>query len=99
MMIGRTMTTVAAAIAATNLTHVASTIMASPAVAVVGTAAAFNRLRRAVLPALPEELPPLEKDSAQFYGAVGGVLCSTLWDPGSSVNLITPEFAKELQQQ
>ena len=51
------------------------------------------------MPALPEELPSLEPDIAQFYGAVGGVLCSTLWDPGSSVNLITPEFAKELQQR
>ena len=48
---------------------------------------------------LPEELPPLDDGVAQFYGAVGGTLCSTLWDPGSSVNLITPEFAKELSER
>jgi hypothetical protein len=48
---------------------------------------------------LPQEFPQLEDGIAQYYGAVGGVLCSTLWDPGSSVNLITPEFAKELQQR
>lgn len=49
--------------------------------------------------ALPEELPLLEDGVTQFYGAVGKVLCSTLWDPGSSVNLITPEFADELQSK
>ena len=41
----------------------------------------------------------MEDGVAQFYGAVGGTLCSTLWDPGSSVNLITPEFAKELSER
>ena len=32
----------------------------------------------------------------RFYGAVGNTLCATLWDPGSSINMITPAFAEEL---
>ena len=67
--------------------------------AATSAATVFNRSSRSRAPALPEEFPTLEDGIAQFYGAVGGVLCSTLWDPGSSVNLITPEFAKELQQR
>ena len=35
----------------------------------------------------------------RFYGAVGNTLCSTLWDPGSSINLITPAFAEELSRR
>jgi len=65
-----------------------TTVQADLGVAAVKAATAFS---------LPEELPPLEEGVAQFYGAVGGVLCSTLWDPGSSVNLITPDFAEELR--
>jgi hypothetical protein len=38
----------------------------------------------------------LEKGVMRFYGAVGNTLCATLWDPGSSINLITPAFAEEL---
>ena len=33
---------------------------------------------------------------AQFYGSVGNVLCTTLWDPGCSDNFVTPEFAEML---
>ena len=57
----------------------------------------FNPAKGAAAPLLPEELPRLEDGVAQFYGAVGNVLCSTLWDPGSSINLVTPEFARVLQ--
>ena len=32
----------------------------------------------------------LEKGVMRFYGAVGNTLCATLWDPGSSINMITP---------
>jgi hypothetical protein len=32
----------------------------------------------------------------QHYGGIGGVVCLTLWDTGSSHNLVTPEFAEEL---
>jgi hypothetical protein len=104
MRMGKTMTMAAVAITAARLPAVVSTTTAGLAEkvfadAVVKAATAFNRSRKAALPALPEELPPFEKDITQFYGAVGGVLCSTLWDPGSSVNLITPEFAKELEQR
>jgi hypothetical protein len=66
------------------------TARAEQAIAANRVAAVFN---------LPEELPQLDDGVAQFYGAVGGTLCSTLWDPGSSVNLITPEFAKELSER
>ena len=41
----------------------------------------------------------LDRSIAQFYGAVGGVLCATLWDPGCSHNLITPEFAEVLAKK
>ena len=70
-----------------------------PVVAVSRAADVFNPARGATALALPEELPLLEDGVTQFYGAVGKVLCSTLWDPGSSVNLITPEFADELQSK
>jgi hypothetical protein len=70
--------------------------MATSIDAAARAAAVFNRARRANDQALPKEFPQLEESIAQYYGAVGGVLCSTLWDPGSSVNLITPEFAKEI---
>ena len=73
--------------------------MARQADAVEKAAAAFSESRKVVVPALPEELPPLEAGITQFYGAVGGVLCSTLWNPVRSVNLITPEFAKEREQR
>ena len=73
--------------------------MAAPVDAAAVAATVFDRARRANDQALPKEFPQLEDSIAQYYGAVGGVLCSTLWDPGSSVNLITPEFAKELQQR
>lgn len=33
---------------------------------------------------------------AQHYGGICGVVCLTLWDTGSSHNLVTPEFAEEL---
>ena len=35
----------------------------------------------------------------RFYGAVGNTLCATLWDPGSSINMITPAFAEELERR
>ena len=35
----------------------------------------------------------------RFYGAVGNTLCATLWDPGSSINMITPAFADELSRR
>ena len=68
----------------------------APVVAVSRAADVFSPAQGATALALPEELPLLEDGVAQFYGAVGKVLCSTLWDPGSSINLITPEFASEL---
>ena len=97
MMVGKTMV-MQMTMVTVQLT-VGASITAEQVVAVAKAAAAFNRSRKAVATALPEELPQLEESIAQFYGAVGGVLCSTLWDPGSSINLITPEFAKELQQR
>ena len=41
----------------------------------------------------------IERDVARFYGAVGDTLCATLWDPGSSINMITPAFADELSKR
>jgi hypothetical protein len=41
----------------------------------------------------------LEEGVMRFYGAVGNTLCSTLWDPGSSINMITPAFAEELAKR
>jgi transposase InsO family protein len=41
----------------------------------------------------------LEKGVMRFYGAVGDTLCATLWDPGSSINMITPAFAEELRRR
>ena len=41
----------------------------------------------------------IDEDVTRFYGAVGGTLCATLWDPGSSINMITPEFAQELSRR
>ncbi len=41
----------------------------------------------------------LSKDVGQFYGAVGGVLCTTLWDPGCSHNFVTPAFADVLSSR
>lgn len=77
----------------------APTTPKAESVAVLVAAPVFNPAKGAAAPLLPEELPRLEDGVAQFYGAVGNVLCSTLWDPGSSVNLVTPEFAKVLQGQ
>ena len=71
------------------------------AVAAIEAAAVFSsdveRPEGAELAALkpPNEVSSgrLEKGVMRFYGAVGGTLCATLWDPGSSINMITPEFA------
>ncbi len=66
----------------------------------IAAATAFNHTRT-----LPQELrsvPPhyrwrkLGPEVAQFYGAIGSVLCTTLWDPGCSDNFITPAFAETL---
>ena len=67
---------------------------------VVGAAAAFNASRATSLKLhsvpKPHRWPGLSPEVAQFYGAVGSVLCTTLWDPGCSHNFITPEFADVL---
>ena len=44
----------------------------------------------------PHHWKDLDDDVAQFYGGVNGVMCTTLWDPGCSHNLVTPDFADEL---
>ena len=68
--------------------------------AVIAAATAFNQAKTP-----PQELrsvPPhyrwrkLGPEVAQFYGAIGSVLCTTLWDPGCSDNFITPAFAETL---
>jgi hypothetical protein len=88
-------------------THNAAVVLlaaTTAVVAVVKAAAVFNpagaRPAGAKTPA-PE--PPrdgrIDDDVTRFYGAVGGTLCATLWDPGSSINMITPEFAQELSRR
>jgi hypothetical protein len=90
-----------------KVTHIAAAALlaaATAVVAVVKAAAVFNpdgaRPAGAKTPA-PE--PPkdgrIDDDVTRFYGAVGGTLCATLWDPGSSINMITPEFAQELSRR
>ena len=74
---------------------------AATAVAAAEVATAFNSAEPRCASAggvLPEDLRDgrVERRVARFYGAVGYTLCATLWDPGSSINLITPAFADEL---
>ena len=44
----------------------------------------------------PYRWPKLGTAVAQYYGSVGTVLCTTLWDPGCSDNFVTPAFAEML---
>ena len=67
----------------------------------MGAATAFSQLghvNTARLGRVDKPYPwrDLDDDIAQFYGGVNGVMCTTLWDPGCSHNLVTPEFADEL---
>ena len=69
----------------------------------VAKAAAATAFSRAACCALkipsvprPHQWRKLGKAVAQFYGSVGKVLCTTLWDPGCSDNFVTPAFADML---
>ena len=69
-------------------------------VAAAVAATAFNHTARTASAGgvAPEDLKDgrVERSVARFYGAVGYTLCATLWDPGSSINMVTPAFADEL---
>ena len=81
------------------LAHVAATAHAVVRAARVFDAA-DSRLEGAETSApVPPKDGRIEKGTTRFYGDVGGTLCATLWDPGSSVNMITPEFAQELSRR
>ena len=78
--------------------------VAATAVAAVEAATAFDQVgSRPAGAKTPAPVPPkdgrIDDDVTRFYGAVGGTLCATLWDPGSSINMITPEFAQELSRR
>ena len=67
----------------------------------VSAATAFNAAKGATSLKLhpvpkPHRWRELDQGIAQFYGAVGKILCTTLWDPGCSHNFITPAFADVL---
>ena len=73
---------------------------ATTAVAAVAAAAAFDEVKRAANAKGHEpQGGRIESDVCRFYGAVGYTLCATLWDPGSSINMITPAFAAELSKR
>lgn len=73
---------------------------ATTAVAVVVAAAAFDAAKNtANAKGREPKGGRIESDVCRFYGAVGYTLCATLWDPGSSINMITPAFADELSKR
>ena len=54
--------------------------------------------RYKIKPQIGYKIKP-QSDVCRFYGAVSYTLCATLWDPGSSINMITPAFADELSKR
>ena len=79
----------------TNIVKTAEVTRCAPRTATAFSRARSNSLKLQSVPK-PYMWRGLSREVGQFYGAVGGVLCTTLWDPGCSHNFVTPAFADVL---